>query len=121
MVTYWYPATILLLLVVGLVPAVAFMSQHRPRQWRRWEAWDASGFVAITVAVYLRSIILTVSRWPSTSPHGWFNVAFGIGSLAFIDWLLILRIVKFRQFVQQDRQARVDPGPAEGDGGPPGR
>ncbi len=110
---FWYQAAILLLLIVGFVLGAAFISQHRPRQWRRLEAWDASGFVLIATAIYLRNIILVVSRWPGSLPHGWADAVFGVGSLVVIDALFLLRVVSYRSFAQRDaqriRDGREDP------------
>lgn len=101
---YWYQATILLLLVGGLVPAAAFVGQHRPRQWRRLAAWDASGFVIVAAAIYLRNIILVITRWPGSPPRGAADAVFGIVSLLVIDSLFILRIVSYRSFAQRDKE-----------------
>lgn len=99
-----YQGSILILLIVGFILGATFISQHRPRQWRRLAAWDASGFVIIATAIYLRNIILVVSRWPGASPHGWADGAFGIGSLLVIDGLFLLRVVAFRSFAQRDAE-----------------
>jgi hypothetical protein len=98
-----YQGLIALLLVAGLVPGLVFISQHRPRQWRRLAAWDASGFVLVAVAIYLRSLILLVSRWPGSPPKGWGDGVFAVVSLAVIDGLFILRLVSYRSFVEADR------------------
>lgn len=108
-----YQTTILLLLIAGLVPAVAFIGQHRPRQWRRLPAWDASGFVIIAAAIYLRTIILVWLRWPGAPPNGFWDAVFAIGSLLAIDFLFILRIVSYRSFAQRDAEQRL-----RGDDGP---
>ncbi len=97
-----YQGTILLLLVVGLVTAVSFIGQHRPRQWRKLPAWDASGWVIIVAAVYLRSLILIVSRWPGAPPQGWLDATFAIGSLLALDIVLLIRVVNYRSFRDQD-------------------
>lgn len=103
----WYQTTILILLVVGLVPAVAFIGQHRPTQWRRLAAWDASGFVMIAAAIYLRNIILIVSRWPGSPPRSAGDAVFGIVSLLIIDGLFILRVVSYRNFKGRDGAVRA--------------
>jgi hypothetical protein len=105
----WYQVTILLLLIVGFVLGAAFISQHRPRQWRRLEAWDASGFVLIATAIYLRNLVLVVSRWPGSPPHGWGDATFGVVSLLVIDGLFLLRVMSYRSFAQRDA-ARVAEG-----------
>jgi len=99
-----YQASILTLLIVGFVPAVAFISQHRPKQWRRMAAWDASGLVVIAAVLYLRSIVLVITRWPGSGPSGVADAVFALGSLVLIDGLLILRLISFRSFVQQYQQ-----------------
>lgn len=104
-VQHVYQAGIALLLIGGLVPGLVFLSQHRPRQWRRLAAWDASGFVFVAVAIYLRSLILLVARWPGSPPHGWGDALFAVGSLAIIDALFILRLISYRSFVEADRKS----------------
>jgi hypothetical protein len=104
-----YQSAIALLLISGLVPGLVFLSQHRPRQWKRLAAWDASGFVLIAVAIYLRSLILIVARWPGSPPHGWADAVFAIGSLIIIDALFILRLVSYRSFVEADRRNQEQP------------
>jgi hypothetical protein len=108
-----YQASILTLLIVGFVPAVAFISQHRPKQWRRVAAWDASGLVMVAAVLYLRSIILVITRWPGSGPTGVADAVFALGSLALIDGLLILRLISYRTFVQQyqQRDSQENPGP----------
>lgn len=105
-----YQATLLLLLIVGFVPAAVFISQHRPRQWRRLAAWDASGLVVIAAAIYLRQIILVVTRWPGSAPRGWADATFALLSLLLIDVFLILRLISFRAFVQRDARRSRQPG-----------
>lgn len=107
-----YQGAILLLLIIGFVLGATFISQHRPRQWRRLEAWDASGFVLVATAIYLRNIILVVTRWPGAAPHGWGDLAFGIGSLIAIDGLFLLRVISYRSFAQRDADRRQNPVPA---------
>lgn len=104
-----YQSLILLLLVIGIVPAAVFLGQHRPRQWKRLAAWDASGFVIVAAAIYLRSVILVITRWPGGPPRGLADAVFGIVSLIVIDTLFILRVVSFRKFAERDRD---DPPPA---------
>lgn len=107
-----YQWLVLLLLVIGFALGASFIGLHRPRQWRRLAAWDASGFVLIATAIYLRSIVLLISRWPGSPPHGWSDGAFAIGSLLVIDALFVLRVVSYRSFTQRD-QERIAEGRAE--------
>jgi hypothetical protein len=97
-----YQGFVLFLLVVGFALGASFVAQHRPRQWRRLEAWDASGFVLIMTAIYLRSIVLVLSRWPGTPPESIGNAVFAIVSLVVIDALFVLRVVSYRSFAQRD-------------------
>ncbi len=98
-----YQTTILVLLIAGFVPAVAFIGQHRPRQWRRMAAWDASGWVILVALWYFRSIVLVWSRWPGSSPRGWADAVFAVGVLLLLDVLLILRVMSYRSFTQRDQ------------------
>lgn len=100
----WYQSLILLLLIVGFVLGATFVSQHRPRQWRRLAAWDASGFVLIATAIYLRNIILVFTRWPGLPPRGLADAVFAVGSLVIIDALFVLRVVSYRSFAQRDAE-----------------
>ena len=97
-----YQGAIVLLLVIGLITAVAFIGQHRPRQWRRVAAWDASGWVVLVALLYLRNLILVLTRWPGTSPHGWADAAFAVGTLLVLDALLLVRVVNYRTFREAD-------------------
>jgi hypothetical protein len=97
-----YQVTILMLLVAGLVPALIFIGQHRPRQWRRLEAWDASGWVVIVALTYVRSLVLLVTRWPGLPPKGTVDAVFAIGTLLFLDVVLIVRVMSYRSFKQRD-------------------
>ena len=99
-----YESAILLLLIVGFVLGATFISQHRPRQWRRMAAWDASGFVLIATAIYLRNIILIFARWPGVPPRGLGDAVFAVGSLLVIDALFVLRVVSYRSFAQRDAE-----------------
>lgn len=103
-----YQGLIVLLLIMGLVPALLFLAQHRPRQWRRLAAWDASGFVIIAALIYGRSLVLTILRWPGSPPHGWTDAIFSIVSLLVIDFLFILRVISYRQFVTRETEAAPD-------------
>ncbi len=105
---HWYQVSILLLLVIGLVTACSFIGQHRPRQWRRVAAWDASGWVILVALFYLRSIVLVVLRWPGSGPQGWFDGAFAVGLLVLINVLLIVRVVSYRSFAQRDAERLAD-------------
>lgn len=110
-----YQGLVIVLLITGVVAGLTFLAQHRPRQWRRLAAWDASGFVAVATAIYLRSLILTVLRWPGAPPNGLADALFSIGSLAVIDFLFILRVVLYRSFVQRDRVVENPPVASGGD------
>lgn len=104
----WYSTGIVMLLIVGFVPAAAFISQHRPRQWRRMAAWDASGWVILVALWYFRSIVLVLARWPGSPPKGPWDAAVSIGLLALLDFLLILRVISYRSFAQRDAERVAD-------------
>lgn len=98
-----YQTLILVLLVAGLVPASAFLSQHRPKHWRRLEAWAASGFVMVAAAIYVRSLVLLVTRWPGSPPRGIGDAVFGVVSLVVIDGLFIVQLAAYWRFARRDR------------------
>jgi phosphoglycerol transferase MdoB-like AlkP superfamily enzyme len=104
-----YQGLVLLLLIVGFLLGASFIVQHRPRQWRRLAAWDASGFVLIATAIYARNIVLVVSRWPWAPTGGVGDAVFAVVSLIVIDALFVLRVVSYRSFAQRD-QERIDEG-----------
>jgi thiamine transporter ThiT len=97
-----YQSVVMALLVIGIVPALIFLSQHRPRQWKRLVAWDASGLVIVAALWYFRSIVLIILRWPGSPPHGWFDATFSVLMLVVIDSLLIVRLVSYRAFVDHN-------------------
>jgi hypothetical protein len=104
----WYSTVIVMLLIIGFMPAIAFISQHRPRQWRRMAAWDASGWVILVALWYFRSIVLVWTRWPGSPPKGLGDAAVSIGLLALLDFLLILRVISYRSFAQRDAERVAD-------------
>lgn len=97
-----YQILLIVLLIAGLVPALIFLGHHRPRQWRRAAAWDASGLVIVVTLWYLRGIVLIVLRWPGAPPRDWADVIVSLVLLAIIDALLILRLVSYRSFVSSE-------------------
>lgn len=99
-----YQGAILFLLIIGFILGATFISQHRPRQWRRIAAWDASGFVLVATAIYARNIVLVFTRWPGSPPRGLGDTIFAIGSLVVIDVLFALRVVSYRSFAQRDAE-----------------
>ncbi len=101
-----YQVTVLTLLVVGALTALAFLLQHRPRQWRRLAAWDASGWVLLVALIFVRQIALLVLRWPGPSSVGVWDAVFGLGMLVLIDALLLVRLASYRSFVARDRVSR---------------
>lgn len=96
-----YQATILGLLVVGLALSVRFLVAHRPRNWRRLAAWDASGWVVICAVWFLRSLILAWMRWPIRPPEGWVDGLTSVGLLGLVDVLLLVRVASYRSFREQ--------------------
>jgi hypothetical protein len=101
-----YQSAILLLLVAGLVPALLFLMQHRPKQWRRLVAWDASGLVIVVALWYIRSIVIIMLRWPGSPPSSVGDAAWAIGMLVLIDVLLLVRLISYRKFVVADNRAQ---------------
>jgi hypothetical protein len=98
----------MLLLISGLIPALIFLAQHRPSQWKRAAAWDASGLVIVVALWYVRSIILIVLRWPGHPPTSLLDALISVVLLAVIDSLLILRLMSYRAFAQRDKNYSVE-------------
>jgi Ca2+/H+ antiporter len=99
-----YQTVVLILLIAGFLLGASFIIQHRPRQWRRLAAWDASGFVLIATAIYARNIVLVLARWPGSAQGGLGNAIFAVVSLVVIDALFLLRVVSYRSFAQRDAE-----------------
>jgi hypothetical protein len=102
-----YQSLIVLLLVIGLVPALIFLGQHRPRQWKRLAAWDASGWVLVCTFFYVRSLVLLILRWPGTPPQGWPDAIVSVGLLVVADTFLIVRMISYRAFVEADKRLDI--------------
>lgn len=101
-----YQIILLTLLVTGLLLSSAFLTQFRPRQWRRAASWDAVGWILIAWLWYVRGLAVTAARWPNTTvPDGWFDLTASIGLLVVINVLLALRVVSFMSFRSADRKA----------------
>lgn len=110
--TTFYNISLVALLVLGLVAAAAFLGTHRPKNWRRLAAVDASGWVVIFALLMVRSLLSLAQRWPPRPPESWTQAGISIGLLALVDALLIIRILSYRAFV-----ARTHEGQHRRDGG----
>ena len=97
-----YSLTIIALAAIGLAFSLQFLTTHRPRHWRRWQAFDASGWVLIVAIAYTRTLVLTISNWPGQN-HALGSAAIGIGLSALVDALVILRVVAYSKFRNGDR------------------
>lgn len=109
-----YQVLVVLLLIGGLIPALFFLAQHRPSQWKRMAAWDASGLVMVVALWYVRSIILIILKWPGAPEQSLTDGITSLVLLTIIDVLLIIRLVSFRAFAEHDRdrqRERVGPPP----------
>jgi len=92
-----------LMVVVGLVASGTFLAAHRPRNWFRGASFNASGWVIIIFALYLRSALIgaTTGNIPgfTTKPEIAFSLIMGIA----IDILLVWRVVSFLQYRKKAR------------------
>ena len=99
-----YSSVILALSVIGLVFSLQFLFTHRPKHWRRWESFDASGWVIIVTLAYTRTLILVISGWPVGAHGGLAQACIGIGLSALVDALVILRVVAYQRYRKIDRE-----------------
>lgn len=90
------------LLLAGLAAACYFLVVHRPTNWLRWEAINASGWVIIVALFYLRSIVLLLLRG-TVHWQGWGDSAASIGLLALVDLLLVARVASFLSYRRRYR------------------
>lgn len=98
-----YELLVTILLVCGLIPALIFLAQHRPRQWKRAAAWDASGLVIVVALWYIRGIVLIILKWPGSLQVDLADGLVSLVLLSVIDGLLILRFASYRAFVADDK------------------
>jgi riboflavin transporter FmnP len=97
-----YSIILLMLELVGLTSAAAFLFQHRPKSWRRLPALDAMGFPAIVVIVFIRSVVLTLINFPIPGrPIG--QMTFSLATLLAVDVVLLIKLANFRAFLREDR------------------
>jgi predicted membrane metal-binding protein len=100
-----YQVILIALLTIGLVLSSAFLTQFRPRQWRRPAMWDAVGWILIVWLWYVRGLTVVIARWPKTTvPNGWLDLTASLGLLIVIDVLLAIRVVSFLSFRAADRK-----------------
>lgn len=101
-----YQIALIGLLTLGLVLALTFLAQFRPKQWRRLAAWDAAGLIVVIALWYIRSLGVLAIRWPHITVPGFWDGIVSIGLLIIIDALLVLRVLNFRAFAHREASAQ---------------
>lgn len=99
------------LLCFGLACSLGFLVLHRPKNWLRPEAFNASGWVVISALWYVRSIILLVVRGGPRPYTSWVDALVSLGMLAAVDVLLALRLLSWWRYTrhhpaEQDAEGR---------------
>ena len=87
------------MLLVGLLASGAFLVLHRPQDWKRVTALNASGWVIVILLLYLRACISTyLAGWPIEFRGGAEQIIWSFGMGIAIDVLLVLRVRSFLKF-----------------------
>lgn len=99
-------AAVIALYALGLAAALGFIVLFRPREWARAEAVNAAGWILIVPVVFARSLVLiALHGWHVQPYQGWGDTAVSLGTLAFVDALLVLRFVTFARFRRREAVA----------------
>ena len=93
-----FKVIMLALLVVGLMPALAFLvSNVRVRRHLTWNYLDANGLIIAVVGLYLWGITRTLSIPASRDWRGWVDVA-PIILLVVINLYLWFRLLRWQRY-----------------------
>ena len=87
-----------IVVLVGVAAASAFLVLHRPRNWFRPAALNATGWILIIWLLYIRSGAIVLMRGGSVQFTSAVDAAFSLGFGAFIDALLIFRVYTFLKY-----------------------
>lgn len=85
----------------GALGAVAFLAIHRPRNWARAAAVNASGWVVVIALSFLRGVWLIVSHGAVAPPTSVLDGLISYGLLAAIDLLVWFRLITFLWYLHQ--------------------
>lgn len=94
-----YSLILYVLLGVGLAASVGFLVLHRPRRFFRMVEINASWWVIIIGLLYARSLVLLGIR--GAHPGTLWDAAIGIGFLAAIDALLLVRFFSYLRYLRE--------------------
>ena len=83
---------------LGFLVAASFLIGYRPRQWATAAAWNATGWILITLVTFARGLLLIALHGGVRAPQGWGDALVSVGSLAAVDALLLVRLVSFARF-----------------------
>lgn len=91
-------AAYLVLYGLGFLVAGSFLVGYRPRQWATAAAWNATGWILITLVTFARSLLLITLHGGVRAPQGWADAWISVGSLVAVDALLLVRVVSFLRY-----------------------
>ncbi|WP_328981786.1 hypothetical protein OG258_20030 [Streptomyces mirabilis] len=100
-----YTVTLYVLLALGLAASVGFLALHRPRRFFRMVEINASWWVIIIGLLYARSLMLLGIRGARPG-ETWWDMAIGIGFLAAIDALLLIRFFSYLWYLRDHPEKR---------------
>ncbi|MFG2380547.1 hypothetical protein [Streptomyces avermitilis] len=99
-----YTLTLYVLLGIGLAASVGFLVLHRPRRFFRVTEINASWWVIIIGLLYARSLVLLAIR--GAHPETSLDTVIGIGFLAAIDALLLVRFFSYLWYLREHPEKR---------------
>lgn len=90
---YW------VMLLTGLFLSGAFLVLHRPKNWFRSRAVNATGWVIMIFVLFLRAIVVVILKqnFVPQFNNPW-EIVFSLGLGFFVDFLLAIRIKSFLNF-----------------------
>lgn len=86
--------------IVGLLASGTFLTIHRPSNWFRTRAFNATGWVIIIFCLYLRSAIIVLVTGTTPTYRTFWEITFSLVFGTAIDILLIVRVVSFLRYVR---------------------
>ncbi|MFJ3665084.1 hypothetical protein ACIPSE_01370 [Streptomyces sp. NPDC090106] len=95
-----YVLVLYVLLGIGLAASVGFLVLHRPRRFFRMVEINASWWVIIIGLLYARSLVLLGIR--GAHPESFWDAVIGIGFLAAIDALLLVRFFSYLRYLREN-------------------
>jgi len=96
------------MLLTGLFTSGAFLTLHRPHNWFRARAVNATGWVIMIFILFLRAVgILVLKQTWVPQFESNFELGFSLVLGYFVDFLLIVRLKSFLAF-RKDPQGYLE-------------